>query len=269
MAIAEATIARITGSAVVGQRRFPGGDISGASEVQLADGRVVVAKQGPVVSVEGRMLQAMGRSEAPVPQIVGQMEDVLVIERLPAGGALTEGSWSSLAAALQTLHALGGQAYGWPEDYALRQVRVENGEADDWPRFWADRRLRCHLPHLPGALRGRIEALARQLPDLLPASPRPALLHGDLWGGNVLVGADDGITGLIDPCAFYGDREVDAASLTVFDAPPAAFFDALGLEQGWRARQPIYRLWMWLVHVRLFGAGYVAAAQRELDTLGF
>ena len=38
--------------------------------------------------------------------------------------------------------------------------------------------------------------------------PQPALLHGDLWDGNVLVGPG-GAPALIDPAASYGDREAE------------------------------------------------------------
>lgn len=268
MSIAEATIERLAGAPVVRQRRFPGGDISGASEVTLADGRTVVAKQGPVVDAEGRMLEAMGRSAAPVPRVLGCKGDVLVIEHLPDDGGWSGSTWSSLAEALDALHAEPSDTYGWDEDYALRQVRVENARKDGWVAFWAENRLLCHVPHLPPGLARRVETLAGRLGEILPDSPRPSLLHGDLWGGNILV--DGGkVSGLIDPCAFYGDREVDAATLTVFDAPPRSFFDALDFEAGWQGRQPAYRLWMWLVHVRLFGSGYASAVDRDLAALSF
>ena len=41
------------------------------------------------------------------------------------------------------------------------------------------------------------------------------------------------------------------------------------LETGWQERQPVYRLWTWLLHVRLFGNGYLSAVERELASLGF
>lgn len=56
--------------------------------------------------------------------------------------------------------------------------------------------------------------------------------------------------------------------LTLFDHPPARFLDALGLAPGWRERQPAYRLWPLLVHLRLFGAGYAGAVGAALDALG-
>lgn len=268
MSIPEGIVERLAGSPVVGQQRFPGGDISGASEVRLADGRVVVAKHGPVVDVESRMLEAMAHSHAPIPAVLGQGDGVLLIERLPSSGSLTGKAWLSLAEALHALHARRGDAFGWHEDYALRHVAVENGALASWPQFWTERRLLCHMPHIPVPLGRRIEHLATKLPEMLPANPVPCLLHGDLWGGNVLVSGDK-VSGLIDPCAFYGHREVDAASLTVFDYPPEAFFGALKLDVGWRERQHVYRLWMWLVHVRLFGGSYVSAAERDLAILGF
>ncbi|MBX7457700.1 fructosamine kinase family protein [Qipengyuania sp. 1NDH17] len=268
MSIAEDIVERLAGSPVVSQCRYAGGDIAGASEVRLADGRALVAKQGPVVDVEARMLEAMGRSDAPVPQVIGYGNDVLLIERLPNDGALSGRAWSSLAAALNALHAVTSDTYGWDEDYALRHVKVPNARKMKWAEFWGENRLLCHLPHLPPALAKRVEALASNLPDIVPGHPSASLVHGDLWGGNVLI-SGDAISGFIDPCAFYGDREVDAASLTVFDHPPPEFFETLELESGWQERQPVYRLWMWLLHVRLFGSGYVAAVDRDLALLGF
>ena len=260
-------IETICGSPVSRLYRFPGGDISGAARVELEDGRTVVAKTGPVVDVEAGMLRELERASTPSPKVLGVEDQVLVIEHLPSSGSLTD-AWDSLAEALHGLRGLGGEKYGWHQDYALRHVTVENTHCLNWAEFWAERRLRCHVPHLEAILGSRVTQLADAMPDILPSHPQVVFVHGDLWGGNIL--ADGGkISGLIDPCAYYGHDEVDAASLTVFDDPPDRFFDALELGHGWRERQPVYRLWMWLLHVRLFGNNYRPAVERELDTLGF
>lgn len=259
---------RICGARPNDIRRFSGGDISGASLLTFADGTRMVGKSGPVVAIEARMLEAMAQGTAPVPAVIGYDGRHLLIEYLPDDGSLAGTAWSSLAEALTALHALQGDSFGWNEDYALRHVAVENERTASWPEFWAERRLRCHIPELSPALASRVDALSDHLSEILPANPTPSLVHGDLWGGNILV-SQGAISGLIDPCAYYGDREVDAASLTVFNSPPQSFFDALELEPGWRERQPVYRLWMWLVHVRLFGENYRPAVERELDWLGF
>ena len=109
--------------------------------------------------------------------------------------------------------------------------------------------------------------MAGALPDLLPAEPNASLLHGDLWGGNVL-SQGTRVAALIDPACYHGDREVDAAMLTLFDHPPLRFFDALELDAGWRERQPVYRLWPLLVHLRLFGGHYRRSVEESLRRLG-
>lgn len=261
-------IAALAGSDVVSIRAYSGGDISGASRVELGDGRVVVAKSGPVVSAEAAMLRQMRETGAPVPQVLGCDGEVLLIEEIPASGGLSGEAWGHLASALSQLHSGRGESYGWDEDYALRHVRVPNDRCDDWARFWAENRLLTHVPHLPASIASRVERLASRLSELLPADPPAALVHGDMWGGNVLVRGKS-IAALFDPCAFYGDREVDAATLTAFDNPPQRFFEEMDLAQDWRGRQPVYRLWIWLVHVRLFGASYTTNVQNDLETLGF
>jgi fructosamine-3-kinase len=114
----------------------------------------------------------------------------------------------------------------------------------------------------------RVEALAADLHNRLPARPAPALLHGDLWGGNILA-AGDRVSGLIDPACYYGHAEVDLAMLGLFDQPGAAFTEAYGApEPGHDERSAIYRLWPALVHLRLFGPGYRPMVDRLLDAIG-
>jgi fructosamine-3-kinase len=88
-----------------------------------------------------------------------------------------------------------------------------------------------------------------------------------LWGGNILV-SQGRISGLIDPACYHGDREVDFAMLSLFDHPPAEFFEQAALEPGWQERRDIYRLWPLLVHLRLFGHSYYRSVSACLDRLG-
>ena len=189
---------------------------------------------------------------------------LMLMEALPPGGPV-EGR--ALGEAVRALHAASGEAYGWSEDYAFAEVAIPNAPAADWPTFWAQRRLLPALPALPTPLGRRVERLAQALDARLPAAPRPALLHGDLWGGNVHGGA--GRVWLIDPACFHGDAEVDLAMLSLFGRPPPGFADAYGaLDPGWEERRPIYQLWPALNHVRLFGAGYHGMVDALLDAAG-
>ncbi len=258
---------QLLGSSVRASRRLSGGDLSAVFALDLADGRAIIAKLGPDVAIEAEMLRAMAASGAPVPQVLVVADGLLLMARVEAAGG-PSGAWEGLADVLGQLHACQGQDYGWDSDYAFGPVAIPNTRSADWAAFWADHRFGCHVPHLDTSLGRRIEALAERCGELLPRDPAPSLLHGDLWGGNVLV-ANGRVTGLIDPACYHGDREVDAAMLTLFDHPPAAFFERLGLAQGWQHRQPLYRLWPLLVHLRLFGASYRGAVETELVALGF
>lgn len=261
-----ALASRLLGCKISGVRRLHGGDLAGVWRLELSDGRMAVAKQGPLVAREAAMLRAIAATGAPAPVVVACDGDLLIMEWIESDDG-PAGAWDDLAATLARLHDSHVSDYGWPDDYAFGPVRIDNESCSDWPTFWVERRLLPFIPHLPPSLARRVVALAIALPEYLPHSPAPALLHGDLWGGNVLARGGR-IAGLIGPACYYGDREVDVAMLTLFDHPPARFFDALAMGSGWRERLPAYRLWPLLVHYRLFGDSYRNEVEGALDALG-
>ncbi len=226
-----------------------------------------MSKGGPDPRAEAAMLGAIRNAGAPAPRVLAVDGATLVLEALPASGRVSS-AWPSLGAALARLHGATGPRYGWECGYAFGEVAIENAWSEDWPSFWAKHRLLTHVPYLPPALARRVEALAQDCANRLPVRPKASLLHGDLWGGNVLV-ADGVVTGLIDPACYFGHGEVDIAMLGLFDHPSRAFFDAYGaLEAGAEDRLMIYRLWPVLVHVRLFGMSYRGMAEALLSALG-
>lgn len=257
---------RLLGHRAATVRRLSGGDLSAVFRLTLVNGTKLIAKQAPGATAEAAMLRAIRASGAPTPEILAAEGEWLLMEYVEAGGSVGE-AWLELAKVLLALHAATGEDYGWPADHGFGPVRIDNCVSADWPFFWAERRLLCHVPFVRPELGRRIERLAARIGDHLPRRPAPCLLHGDLWGGNVLV-AGGRVAALIDPACYHGDREVDAAMLTLFDRPPPAFFDSLALDSGWEQRQPIYRLWPLLVHVRLFGAAYADSAGTGLAAVG-
>lgn len=257
--------AALLGAELAQTRTLPGGDLSECCLIRLADGREAVAKSGPAPRMEAAMLAAIAASGAPAPAVLAVDDTVLVLERLPDAGAPAP---TELGRAVARLHAAQGERYGWHADYAFGPVTIGNGWSDDWPTFWGERRLLCHAGHVPVALMRRLEALAADLGNRLPVRPRPALLHGDLWGGNVV---SDGtrVAGLIDPACYHGDAEVDLAMLVLFGRPGPGFREAYGPpEPGEAERVALYKLWPALVHLRLFGARYRGLVEGLLDAAG-
>jgi fructosamine-3-kinase len=243
-----------------------GGDLSTVCRLTLQDGDSVVAKAGPLVGREARMLQDIATTGARVPRVLGVKDDVLLLQDLAETGPTAAG-WESLGETLRHLHRTVTSDYGRDEDYAFGPVKIRNTPNPDWVAFWTENRLLDAVEVLPADLATRLERLARTLPDLLPRSPRPSLLHGDLWSGNVLFSGRD--AWLIDPASYVGHAEVDLAMLALFGSPGPGFADAYGPpEPGWQERQNIYQLWPALVHLRLFGSSYRGMVNARLTALG-
>jgi fructosamine-3-kinase len=240
------------------------------SEVLLVrrGGHMTVAKKSPSVAAEAAMLRALAQAGIPVPAVEGEYENVLLLANIENDGVFSARAWADLGHRLRELHGHVSTAYGWPVDYAIGTVAFDNRETADWPRFWGEQRLVATAAVLDRPWRERVERLAGRLSDLLPAHPPPALLHGDLWTGNILV-RDGTVVGLIDPACYHGDPEVDLAMLELFCSPPEDFRAAYGpLAPGWQERLPLYQLFPALAHVRLWGAGYYTMADRLLTAFG-
>ena len=247
-------------------RRLGGGDLSAVYLVEL-DRDCLIAKQTELAEAEAAMLRALGEAGAPAPEVLAVERGMLLMSRCE-GSSGPGSAWDSLAGVLGRLWSAAGEDYGWQDDYAFGPVALPNGRRGHWPAFWAEQRLLCHLDFLPADLGHRIDRFAQAIGEYLPDEPLPSLLHGDLWGGNVMTSGSD-VTGLIDPACCYGHREVDLAMLSLFDRPPARFLEALELEAGWKQRQPAYRLFPLIVHFRLFGESYRRALEADLGALGF
>ncbi|MFC5763243.1 fructosamine kinase family protein, partial [Actinacidiphila bryophytorum] len=176
---------------------------------------------------------------------------------------------------LAALHAAGAPAFGaappgGPRDAWIGMAPMRNTPGEDWPHWYAEHRV---LPYLrqavdSGAMPAAGAAAVERVCDLLPAlagpAEPPARLHGDLWNGNVLWGAD-GHAWLIDPAAHGGHRETDLAMLRLFGCPHldlvlGAYREAAPLADGFGARVPLHQLFPLLVHTVLFGGGYADQA---------
>ncbi len=205
-----------------------------------------------------------------VPSVVGYGEadnqSILVLEYI-AAAAQKPGFWQEFGEGLARMHQQqpdDGQ-FGLDHDNYIGSLPQRNRKHDNWTDFFISERLDAQLKmardqgRAGKELAAMFEKFYRHLPDFFPEEP-PALLHGDLWSGNYMTG-EEGEPVIIDPAVYYGHRYMDLGMSKLFGGFSGAFYDAYDeqypLEKGWQEGIEVANLYPLMVHVNLFGGGYL------------
>ena len=218
--------------------------------IELAGGRRLFAKTHPApppgfFSTEAAGLRWLRRAPAMsgCPRSSPSSDEdptFLVLEWIDEGRPAPTTD-ASLGTGLAALHRAGAPSFGREDRRSTGSRGLPNEPCATWTEFYATNRLLplARLARDAGAIAGAaiaaMERLAGRLDDVGGADEPPARLHGDLWSGNRLVGAD-GANWLIDPAAHGGHREFDLAMMRLFGGFGADCFERLrgGLAAGRR-----------------------------------
>lgn len=265
---------RLAGVAVSGIRPLGGA----AWVLELENGERLVAKghdrPGAVRAEAASLAWLAGPAAVPVPTLRGETAELLLADYVKPGGPSAAAA-EELGRGLARLHGAGAPAFGSPPPGGQAHASIglagmENVPCGTWAEHYGLHRIEPYVRTAVdrGTYSASQAAVFEEVIDRLeeiggPAEP-PARLHGDLWSGNVLWGAD-GRAWLIDPAAHGGHRETDLGMLQLFGCPHlerilAAYDETAPLAEGWRRRVPLHQLFHLLVHVVLFGGGYAAQA---------
>lgn len=278
----EDALSRALGANVRELRAIGGGDINDAFRVALDDGRACFVKTNDRALPDMFVLEAEGLAwlaeagAVRVPRVLAASESFLALELIEPGRKANDFA-DQLGRGLAALHRSGADGFGWREDNFIATLPQENAREPDWPRFYVHRRLEPQLARavdrglIGRALQKTFERLFARMSELAGPTEPPARLHGDLWGGNCI--ADErGAPVLIDPAVYGGHREIDLAMMKLFggfsERVFAAYHEAYPLAEGWEDRVPLYQLYPLLVHVNLFGGGYVSSLESALARIG-
>ncbi|MEU4091147.1 fructosamine kinase family protein [Streptomyces sp. NPDC026673] len=276
-------VAALLGEPVTEAGPVSGGSICRAARLRRPRGGTVFAKTLPdappgFFAAEAAGLRLLGGTgTVAVPEVLAADERTLVLEWVEPGPA-TPAAAERLGRELAALHSVPAPAYGTAHPAWIGSLPLPlpgsartPGSPGRWPVFHAEQRL---LPFLrqaadngsmaPADVRA-VERVCELLPRLCGPAQPPALIHGDLWSGNVLFAAD-GRARVVDPAAQGGHPEADLAMLELFGCPHLdrvlAAYERVRPLPGRRERVPLHQLHPLLVHAVLFGAGYGAAAGR-------
>ncbi len=266
-------------------KALTGGDIHRAHLLRATDGRRLFVKYNTAPGAS-----EMFRTEALGLALLGASR-VIAIPHVHAHGAVPDAPeaflvldfveqgqrnrlfWGNFGAALANLHGNTSEKFGFSHDNFIGTLPQSNHRHDSWPDFYAverllpQTRLARDAKQLDAGLVRRVEKLCTRLASLCPEEA-PALVHGDLWSGNFLCNTE-GQAVLIDPAASFAHREMDLAMASLFGGFEPAFFQGYEkswpLEQGFHERMEVYQLYYLLVHLNLFGGGYVASVRQILE----
>jgi fructosamine-3-kinase len=283
-----AALGEAMGAAVAGARPVGGGDINLAFAVTLVDGRRLFVKTNAraprgMFAAEARGLRWLAEANAlRVPAVLAERDGFLALELLGDGAGATPPARDfdeRLGRGLAALHRAGAPRFGLDHDNFIGRLPQANGAVTGgWAAFYRARRLEAQLrravdggratSRLRGGFARLFVALEADAPSLLGPPEPPARLHGDLWGGNHLVD-EMGAPCLCDPAVYGGHREIDLAMMRLFGGFGARVFDAYDeawpLADGHASRVALYQLYPLMVHVNLFGGGYVGQVETLID----
>jgi len=268
----------VLGEPIRNIRRVGGGCIAEAGCIETKNGWYFAKWGGPSVArtfeaeAEGLMALADAASGIRIPSVhaVRRLQGgrgVLLMEWIDEE-PLRESAWKELGRGLAEIHAAAGSGFGFEHDNFIGATPQSNRKRDSWPQFFREERLvpqaalARSLGRWDSAWNESFDRLCRVLDELLPDRPWASLVHGDLWGGNVLSDRA-GRPVLIDPAVYRGHSEVDIGMSRLFGSFPGAFYaaydEARPPDPGRNEREPIYNLYHLINHLNLFGGSYAAS----------
>jgi fructosamine-3-kinase len=183
-----------------------------------------------------------------------------------------------LLEAIISLHSKNNINYGFDFDTQIGGLRQINSYSKNWVEFYRDKRLyyifdliNKKLP-MDSAINTKINLLLKKMDNFIPNNPKPSLLHGDLWEGNILF-KNKNFSGFIDPGSFYGHNELEVSYLRWFDP---RFIDKnflnryneyISINKNYLEYEPIYQLYYSLLNVYLWDRSFVNNVHNLLERI--
>jgi len=260
---------------IKGYTALSGGSINNAAKVETQRGTCVLkwnaASLFPMFEAEEKGLELLKENTVQfiIPEVFGSGKNgeyswllMNYIHEVRAGDACFTRFGESLA----ELHTKTQPDFGLDHDNFIGRLPQSNQKHNSWPEFFERERIRPQLERaiesgkIPKTYIKQAERLFHQLASIFPDEPA-CLLHGDLWSGN-FISTDKNQTALIDPAVYFGNREMELAFTKLFGGFGTAFYEAYHhhypLQPGFEHRTEICNLYPLLVHVNLFGGGYIS-----------
>jgi len=256
-------------------KRLSGGDINDVYLLKCTHSDFVIklndAEKFPgMFEAEAKGLSTLKASESfRIPEIINYgiegEQSYLLLENIEQGG-ISNRFWPDFAEQLAGLHMSTNSKFGLDHSNYIGSLPQRNDHHDVASEFYIAERLEPQftLAHDQGYLFSDLSAFYKNISEIIPPE-NPSLIHGDLWSGNYLVSSKEEPV-LIDPAVAFAPREMDLAMMQLFGGFPTQVFsiynEIFPLTENWESRIPLWQLYYLLVHLNLFGSGYLSQVEQ-------
>ena len=212
------------------------------------------------------------------PKVVKSNDNFLIMEYLENDNDKPDSTNIDFLESIVKIHSVSNRQYGFGFNTQIGAIKQINNFENNWVYFYSNYRLNDILEiankriNLGKVINKKILLILNNMKNLIPSNPKPLLLHGDLWEGNILFKKNK-FVGFIDPGSFFGHSEMEVAYLRWFNPPFVdinfldKYNDKILLDKDYLNYEPIYQLYYALCNVALWDSSYIKEVKKLLDKI--
>lgn len=221
---------------------------------------------------EGKSLKFMHKKFPELfPKILHLKKNIIVMDYIKHNKIKNKKSDKDLAVKLASIHKITNKKFGFDFDTPIGGIRQPCKYQYSWIDFYANKRLGMIFEKInsnnpmPKKINKNIENILKNLKNLIPNNPKPSLIHGDLWEGNILF-HEGNLVGLIDPGIYYAHNELELSYLNWFNYVGSDFINNYNelnpVDKIFYNYQEVYQLYYSLLNIHLWSREYISDAYK-------